>query len=905
MAFVHLLKGRGNTGARWYAAFHGRRARRARALRFEPLERRTLLDAAGGDVLPGGSSAVGTGQPEESTASLPGAATVEGQDIPTKVGQIFVVDDWDNKVTENDLGFNYFAGNAGALHEGQGATLVGVSDQSNGSDGGSLEVFYEFSETAQERDLAGYFASLFGLTDTPVSLDGSGQEPPAKTQFPGYFLDTQNVFGGFVPLAGRSVDELQFDIQLLESSQNEPVTLKIELKDEADATVYTRRMLTPGQGWQTITLSVPGELNQGDTAAFDWGAVSVGSLVIERKHEGDGVTNPDSARFLLDNLELIDVDGEYPDLSSIQDPVSGELDASYEEAFLDHIRSMSSLYFLDFASTDPRTGGIIQDRSTFADLMTVGGVGFQLSSYVINAARGYQPRGEAAGQVLDVLRVLKNNPQGPERVGTIGHQGFFYHFLGIDGLRKQKFDFEATLDTNEALNTVELSTIDTALAMAGVVTARQYFDGDDAVETEIRSLADDIYGRVDWRFMLNTEQGPKQDQFLLGWKPIEAREGAPFEIPDGNGEGHFSGTPGNPQTLDYYTDEALLTTLLAMGSPEPDHRVGKEVWDSLIRDDQGGPFIKTYPGSLFTYQFFSAWVDTGILGEDNYPSRPVDFFQNGRDAIHATIDYAAADPEGRATFANPHHWGLSAVEGPFDDYFAEAAPPAAIAEGWTDGGGSGTRLEGEGGTGQTANTARSNASGGQTALFTADGQVGTLSFDWDVARECRFAVRYSNDGPPDTIQISLDGVPVGDPFVTEDTRPPTGVPGSGWNEFVLTEPLGSVTVGAGAHELAVTVVDTDLYGVEIDFVRVDPIIPLEAGTVTNYGVGSSILHAPEEAIAALWNNARRDDLNNDGVPELLHPRFGFADGFNLDITDVASMDRGRTSRASPSIMVRC
>jgi len=52
--------------------------------------------------------------------------------------------------------------------------------------------------------------------------------------------------------------------------------------------------------------------------------------------------------------------------------------------------------------------------------------------------------------VHDILAVLYDQPQGPDRVGTIGYQGFFYHFLGIDGLRKQNFDFTATTNINEA-----------------------------------------------------------------------------------------------------------------------------------------------------------------------------------------------------------------------------------------------------------------------------------------------------------------------------------------------------------------------------------------------------------------------------------------------------------------------
>ncbi len=51
---------------------------------------------------------------------------------------------------------------------------------------------------------------------------------------------------------------------------------------------------------------------------------------------------------------------------------------------------------------------------------------------------------------------------------------------------------------------------------------------------------------------------------------------------------------------------------------------------------------------------------------------------------------------------------------------------------------------------------------------------------------------------------------------------------------------------------------------------------LETGTLTVYGAGSSILHAPRETIESLWECQRLG---------LLHPRVGFADAYNLEIAD--------------------
>lgn len=662
---------------------------------------------------------------EVSASSSTSLTQTRGQfPLPVKTGQVFVLDDFANKVTKSDLGTNYFAGNGGGLAE----TNLTWATESAYSGIGSLRLSYNLANST----FAGCFFSVFGLTDTKVSLDGSGREPAGTTAFPGYSLDTTDLYRGFRPWANRSVEQLRFDIRL---DSPGPVTIKIELKDEANRLVHALRTIN-NNVFQTITLNLPGDFNQGATGSFNFRQVSVLSFVIDRAN------NPNNGALLLDNIAFVDTDGQYPDLAAARN------DPRYAEAWLDYVRATSLLYFRDFASTAEDAGGIIQDRATFADLMSVGGAGFQLTALCIAAARDYIRYDEATDRVLKILRALRNGPQGPQRVGTTGYQGFFYHFLGIDGKRKQNFDFTAT-PTNEALNTVELSVIDTALALCGVITARQYFSCDNPQENEIRQLADEIYSRVNWRFMLDRET----NQFVLGWKPNETRDDlcrgcARFKLNDADGLGQYASKVVNGQekaaTLDFYTDEGLLVALLALASPNANHRVDPSVFFAMER--RGSPFIKTYPGSLFTYQFASCWLDTKSLGADRDPrgiAAPINYFDNTRQAILATREYARQNPLQHDSL-NENRWGLSACEGPFDEYFAEGAPPAAHA---THG-------------------------------------------------EC-----------------------------------------------------GNGTMRA-----------------------------LEVGTLTVYGVGSSIVHAPEETLAALWEGERLG---------LFHPRFGAADAFNLNIADAA------------------
>lgn len=669
------------------------------------------------------------------------------QPLPAKRGQVFVVDDFNNKIMQADLGFNYCGGNAGLAQSAEGIGRLALVNESRGAPGGSLDFAFDFTRQPSEGPFVGAFFSLFGLTDTKVSLDGNPGEPARSTPFPGYFLDCHDMFRGFQPWRGRRLDELRFDVRLKSAN---PITLRIELKDEKESVVFTRHEVS-SQAWQTVSVALPSGFTQGDVGWFDWRQVSLLSLVVERRHVGDGVANPTVGELLVDNLALVDHNGLYPDL----DAARGR--PEFTKSFLEYVRSTSFLYFLDFACTDPRCGGIIQDRSRFADLMSVGGVGFQLTAYVIGARRGYISRRDSAARTRSVLRLLVDkDAQHPGPVGATGYRGFFYHFLGIDGRRKQNFDFTATSDVDESLNTVELSVIDTALAVCGVLTAQAFFGQAD--EQDIRDMADEVYRRVDWPFMLDKHS----NQFFLGWKPKERRDDRTgrygrFLLDDAEGLGQYSSRPENdrevPATIDYYTDEGLLIALLAMSSPNVKHQLDPSVFFSAAR--HGAPFVKTFPGSLFTYQFAACWLDTRALGSDHDPSgraASINYFENTRQAIQACREYCRGNPNGRKSLSATR-FGLSACDGPFNDYFAEAAPCLALA---TEGG-----------------------------ICDRKGN------------------RFSR--------------------------------------------------------------------------------PLEAGTVTVYATGSSIVHEPDAAVAGLWECQRLG---------LLHPRFGLADAFSLDVADAfpASLD---------------
>jgi hypothetical protein len=801
------------------------------------------------------------------------------------MGQVFVINDFDNIITQADMVFNYFMGNAAPRESASGLTSLTFSDMSHGTPGGSVKIGFDFTGVSAKAPYAGYAVSVFGPTETKIARPGDPREPAETTPLPGYFLDLFDIYRGTLLWPKRSIEQLQFDVRLV-SPSDQPLVVTIELteenmhphdRQERLHRIYTRRVIKHGD-WQTLSLTLPrasdmGDFTQGDTGLFDPHRVSELAFIVASDN------NPRRGAFLLDNIRLLDADGVYPDLEAIH--THGALRPEDNQAFVDLVRQTSFLYFVDFASTDPRTGGMVQDRSTFADLINVGGVGLQLTAYVIGAERGYISRQDAAARTHRILQVLHDAPQGVEPSGTIGYKGFFYHLLGLDGRRKQNFDFtDSAFD--ESLNTVELSTIDTALAVAGVLTARQYFDGDACsaaacIEPQIRAWADAIYARIDWTFMLE----PTRQQFYLGWKPNEVRDddtghAGRFRIHDAEGRGQYAskraGRSERPETIDFYTDEGLLVALLAIASPIPAHRVPDDVFCAMLR--RGQPFVKTFPGSLFTYQFGSIWLDTRTLGRDRCSGRPLDYFENTHRAILATRQYAIDNPRGHATL-NAQRWGLSATEGPFDTYFAEAAPPAGLR---TTGhcvptGSPMTLTAAQGSGGGQIKSTRETSPGGTVRLRA--GESRTLSFVLAGTAKYTASVRYRSDNSTGTVAMHIDDVPIGG-FLTVNTGVST--PSVGASAFVLSPLLGPHLLAPGPHTVTLFI-PTDAHEVEIDAVTLAPLIstrPLEVGTVTVYGVGSAIVHTPDHAIAALWEAYRQG---------MFHPRFGFGDAYNLNVAD--------------------
>ena len=127
-------------------------------------------------------------------------------------------------------------------------------------------------------------------------------------------------------------------------------------------------------------------------------------------------------------------------------------------------------YFWEQAN--PETG-IVRDRCNVrtldrSDLGSIAATGFGLTAICIGEKRGFISRAEARERVLNTLRFhWKKVPN---------HRGFFYHW--------------ANINTGERLWDSEVSSIDTAILLCGILTCRQHFE-----HSEISMLAYNIFDR--------------------------------------------------------------------------------------------------------------------------------------------------------------------------------------------------------------------------------------------------------------------------------------------------------------------------------------------------------------------------------------------------------------------------
>ncbi len=288
-------------------------------------------------------------------------------------------------------------------------------------------------------------------------------------------------------------------------------------------------------------------------------------------------------------------------------------------ACVDRLQRAAFGYFLRYS--DPATG-LVADTSREGSPSSIAATGFGLAAYPVAVERGWIGRADAARRVLATLAFFAASRQESD-VRASGYRGFYYHFLDMR--------------SGERAWRSELSTIDTALLLAGALAAAAYFSGSGAQEREIRSLAAFLYERADWNWALNGG-----DTVTMGWRP-------PGRFLKHRWRGY---------------SEALLLYVLALGSPTRpimpqnyDAYTAAHEWLTL------GGMAHLHAGALFVHLFPQAWIDFRGLRDRGMREGDSDYFENSRRAIRLQRAHAEENPHGFAGYCSDL-WGFSACHAP-------------------------------------------------------------------------------------------------------------------------------------------------------------------------------------------------------------------------------------------------
>jgi hypothetical protein len=297
-----------------------------------------------------------------------------------------------------------------------------------------------------------------------------------------------------------------------------------------------------------------------------------------------------------------------------------------DEAFLDDLERRSFRYFEEQA--DPTTGQV-RDRArtdgsphdaNHRDVASIAATGFGLTGLCIAAERGWLPRRVAAERARTTVLFLERR---------MPHQhGWFHHFVNAR--------------TGERVWQSEVSSIDTALLMAGVLSARRCF----ADDRELTRAADAVYRRIDFVWMRNGDPG----LLTMGWKPESGFLSARW---------------------DHYC-ELMLLYLLGIGSPS--HPLPPSSWYAWRRQTVRFENLSFVGGAdpLFVHQYSHAWIDFRGRRESREPH--VDWWENSVTATRAHKAFCLSLATRFPGYTN-EIWGITASDGP-NGYQVWGGPPA-------------------------------------------------------------------------------------------------------------------------------------------------------------------------------------------------------------------------------------
>jgi hypothetical protein len=305
-----------------------------------------------------------------------------------------------------------------------------------------------------------------------------------------------------------------------------------------------------------------------------------------------------------------------------------------DSALLDLVQRQTFTYFWDFAHP---VSGLAKERSneTFGyggETCTTGGTGFGIMSIIVATERNWIKREESAKFMLKMVNFLSK---------ADSYHGVFPHWL--NGATGKTIPFSRKDDGADL--------VETSYLFQGLLCARQYFDGDNNTEKELRNRINWLWNDVEWNWFT------KGGEEVLYW--------------------HWS--PNNGWAMDFQVrgfNECMIMYVLAASTPNEKFKVSPEVYhkgwavNSFFKNGKTFygyklPLGFDFGGPLFFSQYSFLGLDPRNL-KDKYAN----YWEQNKNHTLINRAYCLENPKKYKGYSE-NCWGLTASD-TFDGYNAHS-----------------------------------------------------------------------------------------------------------------------------------------------------------------------------------------------------------------------------------------
>lgn len=313
-----------------------------------------------------------------------------------------------------------------------------------------------------------------------------------------------------------------------------------------------------------------------------------------------------------------------------------------DEELLTMVQQASFRYYWDAA--EPNSGMTLESQPGDDDTVALGASGFGVMAMIVAAERGFVPRAATVARLDRITEFLEHADR---------FKGAWAHF--ISGKTGRAIPLFQIYDDGADL-------VETSFMMQGLLAARGYYTRDTPEERALRARITRLWEAIDWDWFRAT---PKRDALYWHWSPDYG-----FQIAN---------------RLEGW-NETMITYLLAIASPT--HPAPAAIYDTgFLRANGSNPYgepygvPRTYFGITSTQSYFpptpTSPGSTGPLFFTHYSflgydprgvhDRFSDYFESNRQLSRISQAYSIANPAKFKGYG-ADSWGLTAVDGPEDEY---------------------------------------------------------------------------------------------------------------------------------------------------------------------------------------------------------------------------------------------